>query len=168
MHYKVFSKRQSIVTGSFTLAHWWVLWYLNIRDTPIRPKRTQARLFLSSIINTEEKKAQHERQITTLFKLIQTFATCLSKGGIGQRALVFALGEQRDDDAAADLLHLVGPVVGLAEGPENVPHPPPVLLAGTKLPKTFDDLRGEKSLENLTDVLQAGGGKKPTLISTMA
>lgn len=64
-------------------------------------------------------------------------STCLGKGSKGQRQLVFALGQQCYGNAATDVLHLVGPLVGLADGPKNIPHPPPVLLLGTNLPKTL-------------------------------
>lgn len=61
------------------------------------------------------------------------FLTCLSEDSKGQWQLVFALRQQRDGNAAADSLHLVGMLAGLADGPENLPHPPPVLLLCTKL-----------------------------------
>lgn len=69
-HYKVSLQCQSIVTGSFTLAHWWVLWYLNIKETPILPKRPQTRLFSSLFWNTVGKKhTSHERRLIQLFKV---------------------------------------------------------------------------------------------------
>lgn len=101
-------------------------------------------------------------------KSTETFVTRLGKGDVGQQELVFAVGQQRDDDAAADVLHLVGPVVGLADGPENIPHSPPVLLPGTKLPKTLTT-SGEKSLLRGRQLLLCKPGRgKPTSISTMA
>lgn len=59
--------------------------------------------------------------------------TCLGKGSKGHSVLVFALRQQRYGDATADLLQLVGTLDGLADGHENIPHPPPVLQLGAKL-----------------------------------
>lgn len=164
--YKVSLQCQSIVTGSFTLAHWWVLWYLNIRETPILPKRPQARLFSSLFWNTAEK-TNHPWE--TIHPVIQSennlFATCVSKGSVGQRQPVFAFGQQCDNDAATDVIHLAGPVVGLADGPENITHPPPVLLPGTKLPKTLTTW-GEKSLWKSWQMLfcERGEGNQPRFL----
>lgn len=73
-------------------------------------------------------------QSNAVFKAkITVFFTCLSKGSKGQRQLVFALRQECYGDATADALHLVGMLAELADGPENPPHPPPVLLLGTKL-----------------------------------
>lgn len=60
-------------------------------------------------------------------------STCLSKGSKGHSLLVSALRQQRYGDVTADLLQLVGTLDGLADGRENVPHPPPVLQLGAKL-----------------------------------
>lgn len=66
-------------------------------------------------------------------QFLNIFFTCLSEGSEGQQQLVFALRQERDGDATADSPHLVDMLAGLADGPENLSHQPPVLLFGTKL-----------------------------------
>lgn len=65
--------------------------------------------------------------------------------------LVFALRQQRYGDATADLLQLVGTLDGLADGHENIPHPPPVLQLGAKLSGRKTKKRERTDVSNRTE-----------------
>lgn len=49
---------------NFTLAHWCVLWYLNMRETPILPKKLLIRLSSFSAWHTEDQNNQMIRNQT--------------------------------------------------------------------------------------------------------
>lgn len=91
--------------------------------------------------------------------MCDSYSTCLSKGSEGHSLLVLALRQQRDGDATADLLQLVGTLDGLADGPEDMPHSPPVLQVGAKLSGRNDHTRTSRLKQNGPDK----GGSQPPL-----
>lgn len=50
--------RSDVNMTLFTLAHWCVLWYLNMRETPILPKKLLTRLSSPSFWHTKNKNNQ--------------------------------------------------------------------------------------------------------------
>lgn len=130
---------QSSESCLFTLAHWWVLWYLNMRETPIRPKELLTSSSSNSFWHTTNQNNHISRYPHVLLSDITNLKyytwryTSLGKVSKGQRLLVFALRQQCYGNTTTDSLQLVGTLAVLAKGPEHLPHALPVLLYGTKL-----------------------------------